>query len=99
MVHHEGDKMQRVKLTKEQRDFFKKFGKRVRKEVEQRPDYPEILKKMTDAGVHGKKGGKPRKYAPCHPKGQRQPNPRHRFWAGKCSLCGKTPEELRRESE
>ena len=79
-----------MKLTKEQREVLRQIGKQARKETEERNDWPEILKKMSAQGKHGKKGGRPPwKYPPCIDKETGKKNKRHRFWNGRCSLCGR----------
>jgi hypothetical protein len=93
-----GEKMRvnmlRMKITEEERRVFSKFGKRAYKNmvrtmgkgdpVKGAEALAEIARKQ---GKHGVEGGPPRKYPICT-NSDGSINKRHRFWAGKCSLCG-----------
>lgn len=50
--------MGKIRFTEEDRKLLSEIGKRVRKDVENRPDWPQILKEMKAQGHHGKEGGK-----------------------------------------
>jgi len=78
--------MRYVKLTDEEREVLRKIGKRSRKETEKRIGKRKLIQMAQAQGHHGKKGGRPAKYPPCITDGKR--NLRHRFWNGRCSLCG-----------
>ncbi len=78
--------MQRVKLTPEEREVLRKLGKRSRAETEKRIGKRKLIQMARAQGHHGKKGGRPALYPACEVNGRR--NPRHRFYNGKCSLCG-----------
>lgn len=75
-----------VKLTDEEREVLRKIGKRSRKETEKRIGKRKLIEIARAQAHHGKKGGRPRAYPPCITNGKK--NKRHRFWNGKCSLCG-----------
>ena len=79
-----------VKITSEERQVMRKLGKRARAETEQRIGKRKLVLLARAQGHHGKEGGRPAIYPPCMTEGKR--NPRHRFWRGKCSLCG-TPQK------
>ena len=78
--------MHRVKISDEEREVLRRLGKRSRAEAEKRIGKAKLIKIAQAQGHHGKKGGRPSLYPKCQTDGK--PNPRHRFWRGKCSLCG-----------
>jgi hypothetical protein len=80
------DNMTRVKLTPEEREVLRKLGKRSRAETEKRIGKRKLIRLAQAQGHHGKEGGRPKTYPACETNGKL--NPRHRFYNGKCSLCG-----------
>lgn len=79
-------KMAGVKLTDQEREVLRKLGKRSRRETEKRIGKRKLIEIAQAQGHHGKKGGRPKTYPACETNDVR--NPRHRFYNGKCSLCG-----------
>lgn len=78
--------MTSVKLTDEERNVLRRLGKRAWKDTKKRLKNIPAERQPTAQGHHGKKGGRKPKYPPCETNGRH--NKRHRFWDGKCSLCG-----------
>jgi hypothetical protein len=79
-------KIMNVKITPEERAVLRRLGKKSRKETEKRLGKDYLIAQAQAQGKHGKKGGRPPVYPACVVDGKAQP--RHRFYRGKCSLCG-----------
>jgi hypothetical protein len=84
-----------VKITDKDREVFRRLGIRARKQAEKKLGKRYLQALARAQGRHGKLGGRPRRYRVCEADGRT--NERHRFWSGRCSLCNKTPEELKIE--
>jgi hypothetical protein len=81
-------------LTEQERKILSTFGKRAYKNMLRtlgNGDADKGVKALAEIarkqGKYGVKGGAPRKYPVCT-NDDGTVNTRHRFWAGKCSLCG-----------
>jgi hypothetical protein len=44
-------------------------------------------------------GGRPQLYAECKPNGRKPENIRHRFKAGRCTICNRTKDDLMAEAK
>lgn len=75
-----------VKISDKDREVFRRMGKRARKEAEKKLGKKYLIELAQAQGHHGKKGGRKPKYPQCESNGKK--NKRHRFWNGRCSLCG-----------
>jgi hypothetical protein len=76
-----------VEIPEKQRKALREFGKLAYKNMLRKVGGKKALAEIArKQGHHGKAGGRPKKYPQC--KIGAVVNPRHRFWNGRCSLCG-----------